>query len=114
MKTTRPQPNTATIQNLKNQGWKIDVIHYRRKSWKDKEEPLIADKTFRGLIKDFPLAYSWDCDVSHFGGATEIILSRGEETIAVRADCYVKDRFCRRLGTKAALDRLKKLHNIEA
>lgn len=109
---TKTPPNTAAIKNLKSQGFKIDIIHYRRKAVNDKKEPLIADKTIRAVKKIFP-------DINHnivsqTGGATEIRLSKGEDVIVVRADCYVKDNFNRRIGVKTCLDRLEKLHNIKA
>lgn len=99
-------PNTAAIKSLKNQGFSVKITHWRKKGWKDREEPLVLDKSVR-LTKNYHI-------VSHFGGATTILLKRGEEEIAVRADCYVKDRFDKRRGIKAALDRLEKLHNIKA
>lgn len=111
-------PNTAAIKNLKSQGFQVTIHHYRRKKWKDKLEPLLADKKIRE-------AMSWNTGTgsmgafgyylfSERGGATVIELKRGEEEIKVRADCYHKDSFCKRQGVKTCLDRLEKLHNIKA
>lgn len=105
-------PNTAAIKSLKNQGFSVKISHYRRKKWKDKFEPLLADKKIREAIK-----FRGGICYSHFsecGGATELELNRGEEIIKVRADCYVKDHFCKRVGVSQCLDRLKNLHNIKA
>lgn len=108
---TKTPPNTQSIKNLKSQNFEVKITHFRRKRWKDKAEPLVADKAIRENIKRGGYGYEI---VSERGGATELELKRGEETIYVRADCYVKDPFSKRLGVRAALDRLKKLHNIEA
>lgn len=105
-------PNTAAIKSLKQQGYSLKIKHFRRKAFKDKEEPLIADSTIRSLKKVFPdISYGI---VSQTGGATELVLEKGEQKIVVRADCYARDHFSKRLGVRAALDRLKNLHNIEA
>jgi hypothetical protein len=111
-KILKIEPNTAALQNLKSQGYKVSVKHFRRKKWQDKFEPLLADKKIREAIK-----FHGGICYSHFserGGATELELRRGEDKIVVRADCYAKDHFCKRLGTRAALDKLKKLYDIEA
>lgn len=109
---TKTPPNTAAINSLKQQGWSLKIKHFRRKAFKDKTEPLIADSTIRALKDIFPdISYGI---VSQTGGATEIVLEKGEQKIIVRADCYARDHFCKRLGTRAALDKLKKLYNIEA
>lgn len=108
---TKTPPNTAAIKSLKQQGFQIKINHYRRKKWKDKFEPLLADKKIREAIK-----FRGGICYSHFsecGGATEIELNRGEETIKVRADCYAKDHFSKREGVKQCLARLEKLHNIK-
>lgn len=112
-------PNTAALKSLKNQGFSLKITHYRRKKWKDKQEPLMADKKIRE-------AASWNC-VNRFhdkgfgyhlfserGGATVLELQKGEEKITVRADCYHKDSFSKRAGVKACLERLEKLHAIKA
>ena len=105
-------PNTAAIKSLKNQGYSVKIKHFRRKAFKDKDQPLIADSTIRALKDIFPdISYGI---VSQTGGATEIVLEKEEQKIIVRADCYAKDHFCKRLGLRAALDKLKKLYDIEA
>lgn len=105
-KNTKTPPNTAAIKALKNQGFSVKITHWRKKLWKDKKQPLIPDKSVRAT-KNYHI-------VSHFGGATTLFLKKGDEEITVRADCYAKDRFDKRQGIKAALDRLEKLHNIKA
>ena len=111
MKNTKPAPNTAALQNLKSQGYKISIKHLRRKKWKDKLEPLIQDRAIRENIKRGGYGYEM---VSERGGATELELTKGEEKIIIRADCYVKDSFSKKMGVKVALDKLKTLYNIEA
>lgn len=105
-------PNTAALDSLKNQGYKLIVNHYRRVAVKNLEDngwtiSLIPDfewrKYFHTNFYDLP---------EEKGGATELTLLRGEEKIVVRVDCYIKDSFSRRLGVKAALDKLKKLYDI--
>ena len=111
---TKTPPNTAALKSLKNQGFKISIVHYRRKKWKDKFEPLLSDKKIRE-------AMSWNIAEGAFGyhlfsergGATVLELKRGEEEIKVRADCYVKDSFSKREGVKQCLERLEKLHGIK-
>lgn len=111
---TKTPPNTAAIKSLKNQGFQIKINHFRRKKWKDKFEPLLADKKIRE-------AMSWNVSgvtfgyhlFSERGGATELELKRGEEEIKVRADCYVKDSFSKRQGVLECLKRLEKLHGIK-
>lgn len=103
---TKTPPNTAAIKSLKNQGFQIKITHWRKKLWKDKEQPLVLDKAVRAT-KNYNI-------VSHHGGATEIFLKKGEQEIKVRADCYAKDRFDKRAGVKAVLDLLENLHSIKA
>lgn len=108
---TKTPPNTAAIKSLKNQGYSLKIKHFRRKAFKDKEEPLIADATIRSLKKVYPdVSYNF---VSQTGGATVLELKRGEEEIKVRADCYAKDHFCKKLGVFHCLKRLTHLHGIE-
>jgi hypothetical protein len=111
MKNTKPAPNTAALQNLKSQGYKVSVKHMRRKKWKDKLEPLISDRAIRENIKRGGFGYEM---VSERGGATELELQKGEEKIVIRADCYVGDAFCKKIGVFVALDKLKKLYDINA
>lgn len=108
---TKTPPNTAAINSLKQQGFSVKISHYRRKAFKDKEQPLIADSTIRALKDIFPdISYGI---VSQTGGATEIVLEKGEQKIIVRADCYAKDHFCKRLGVFHCLKRLTHLHDIK-
>ena len=104
-------PNTPALKALQNQGFQISIKHFRRKLWKDKKEQLLADKAIRENIKHGGFGYEM---ISERGGATELSLTKGDETIKVRADCYHKDSFCKRQGVKICLDRLEKLHNIKA
>lgn len=111
--------NTAALKSLKSQGFSLKITHYRRKKWKDKQEPLMADKEIREGITWNPRFLSKGEGFGYHlfserGGATELELKRGEEIIKVRADCYVKDSFSKRAGVKACLERLEKLHNIKA
>lgn len=107
----KPAPNTAALQNLKAQNFKIKITHFRRKKWKDKLEPLIQDRAIRENIKRGGFGYEM---VSERGGSTEICLTRGEEKIVIRADCYVKDSFSKKIGVFQCLDKLKKLYDINA
>lgn len=84
---TRPPSNAAAIQSLKDN--------------RDSLQNL------------FNPSYYWREEISHFGGATELILQKGEEKIVVRADCYAKDRFARRLGVREALKKLENLFGIK-
>lgn len=111
MKT--PPSNKLALESLKSQGYKVIINHYRRVPIKNIENngwtvSLTADFEWRQFLHtgfyDLP---------EEKGGATILTLIRGEEKIIVRADCYIHDSFCRRLGAKAALDKLKKLYNIE-
>ncbi len=105
--------NTAALNILKSQGFKVVINHYRRcptfniqeSKW---EINLIPDFEWRKYL--FTGCYGLPGEK---GGATILTLLRGEEKITVRADCYIKDRFCRRAGVKAALDKLQKLYNIK-
>lgn len=111
--------NTTALNSLKSQGWNVNIFHWRllKKNayvlHSSRQGMMIRDKDYRETLNNFDdRSALWNTEVSHFGGATEIILERGEEKIIVRADCYVKDRFSRRLGVRAALDKLKKLYDI--
>lgn len=101
---TKPAPNTAAINSLKQHGFKVSINHWRKKLWKDKKEPLIADKAVRENQKMGGFGYEM---VSQNGGATILELKRGEEEIKVRSDCYAKDAFCKRTGVSVCLTRLK-------
>lgn len=107
----KTSPNTAALKSLKNQGYSVKINHFRRKKWKDKLEPLMADKKIREAMSFGGINYQ---HFSEHGGATVLELKRGEEEIKVRADCFHRDSFSKRAGVKACLDRLEKLHNIKA
>lgn len=112
-------PNTAALKSLKNQGYSLKITHYRRKKWKDKQEPLMADKQIREAVswmpRNLPKGEGFGYHLfSERGGATVLELQKGEEKITVRADCYHKDSFSKRAGVKACLERLEKLHAIKA
>lgn len=112
-------PNTAALKSLKNQNFKIKITHYRRKKWKDKLEPLMADKKIREAInwmpRNLPKEEGFGYHLfSERGGATVLELQKGEEIITVRADCYVRDSFSKKEGVKQCLARLEKLHGIKA
>lgn len=121
MKTTRPPANKPALDNLKSQGYHLTVTHYRS----DKRKNLLKDQYIR-TFADWPPPHVkseyerkqyhreiWNA-VSQFGGATELHLVKGDQNITVRVECYAKDRFSRRLGVRAALNKLKALYNIEA
>lgn len=105
-------PNTAALNILKAQGYKVIINHYRRVSIKNLEDngwtiALIPDFEWRQYF------YTNFYDLpEEKGGATELTLIRGEEKIVVRVDCYIKDSFCRRLGVFECLRKLKQLYNI--
>ena len=114
--------NTAALNVLKNQGWKVNVTHYRRLNdeayfpyeYEIGKGRVVKDSVYRQSIQGFSdKSDFWREEISHFGGATEMILERGEEKITVRADCYVKDRFNRKLGVAACLKKLENLYGIK-
>ena len=110
---TRPPSNVAAIQSLKDQNWTVKIQHYRRPNKGFYENNLVKDREFRDSLRNlFDQRFYWREEISHFGGATELILQKGEEKIVVRADCYVKDRFARRLGVREALKKLESLYGI--
>lgn len=110
---TRPPSNAAAIQSLENQGYKIRIQHFRRvpvlqienRQWKLEVVPDFEwRKYFFTNHYDLP---------DENGGATEITLVKDEEKTVVRADCYYKDRFCRRIGISYALKKLENLYGIK-
>lgn len=114
---TKTPPNTAALKSLKNQGFSLKITHYRRKKWKDKQEPLMADKEIREAIswmpRNLPKGEGFGYHLfNERGGATELELKRGEEIIKVRADCYHKDSFSKRQGVFECLKRLKQIYGI--
>lgn len=102
--------NLIALSSLKRQNYKITIRHWRKKLWRDKEEPLILDKSIRENKKQGGFGYQL---VSEKGGATEIFLEKDDQVIAVRADCFHRDAFCKRVGVAECLKRLKTLHGIE-
>jgi hypothetical protein len=112
---TRPLANKPALDNLKSQGWEVNISHWRRPNKGMFKAKLVRDKDYRDSLGNLANpSFYWNNEISHFGGATELELIRGEEKIVVRADCYAKDRFCRRTGIKFALDKLEKLCGIKA
>ena len=116
---TRPPSNATAIQSLKDQNWSVKIQHYRRVPTLPKKDIKkdIGKVGVKFNIKTMP-DYEWRSSYFHYqplenGGATEINLVRGEEKIIVRADCYAKDRFCRRLGVSAVLGKLENLYGIK-
>lgn len=113
MKNKKTPTNTESLIRLKNQGFDVKIKHYRMVTQRDDnmgwKAKLTPDFEWRENINtgyyDLP---------NEKGGATDLILIRGEEKIVVRASCYAKDHFCRRVGVLEALKKLKKLHGIEA
>jgi len=110
----KPPPNTTSLNSLKSQGYKVIINHCRRVWGYDYIEAkwgvrLVPDSEWRvacfnnGFYK-LP---------EEKGGATILTLIRGEEKIIVRADCYIKDSFCRRQGVLATLNKLEKLYGIK-
>ena len=110
---TRPPSNAAAIKSLEDQGYNVRIQHFRRvpifqienSKW---EKKVIPDFEWRKYL--FTNYYDLP---DENGGATEITLKRGEEKIVVRADCYVKDRFCRRIGVSYAMKKLESLYGIK-
>ena len=107
---TKTLPNTAAIQNLKNQGFRVTINHFRK--WKGLRG-IVRDKEVRSFVNRFNSENWWQA-IDQKGGATDLILERGEEKITVRATCYHKDHFCRRTGVLECLKKLENLHNIKA
>lgn len=106
--------NTAALNSLKSQGWKIYVEHYRRPYDDMFSQKLVKDKDYRNSLNGASNpSWFWNDEIDHFGGATVLKLIRGEEEIAVRADCYIGDRFTRRLGVAACLKKLESLYGIK-
>lgn len=114
--------NTAALNSLKDQGWKVDVMHYRRLNegayfpyeYEIRKGRIVKDSVYRQSIQGFSDKPDfWREEISHFGGATVLELTRSEEKIIVRADCYVKDRFNRKLGVSACLKKLENLYGIK-
>lgn len=117
--TNKVAPNKPILEALKAEGWEIEINHYRQvfdaltgkvvtvkdSEWRAKKE-IVYD--FLGISGQDVYRYS----VPHeFGGATTMKLKRGEEEVTVRAECYVKDNFCRRHGVKVCLERAFKIIN---
>lgn len=123
MKNKKTPTNTEALIKLKNQGFQIRIQHLRKVKTLDigedglycyKVDPVLHNDSYvRKVNKDVA-----DDEIPYFkylpeGGATEIILDNGEEKITVRATCYAKDRFSRRVGVATALAKLEKLYNIK-
>lgn len=110
---TRPPSNAAAIKSLKDQGFGIKIHHYRRVPVFQIEE----SKWGKEVVPDFEwrkFLFTGYYDLpDENGGATELILEKGEVKIVVRADCYYKDRFCRRVGVSYALKKLESLYGIK-
>lgn len=112
---TRPPSNKPILDKLKNDGYRIKIEHFRRvpvrplnpdaTAW---SKQVIPDREWR----EFLFTNNYDLPDEN-GGATELTLERGEEKIVVRADCYYKDRFCRRVGVREALKKLESLYGIK-
>ena len=126
MKNKKTPTNTESLINLNRQGYRVKVRHLRKvKALSINEDGLFvykvdpvlhSDSVVREVIKEADVEKG---EIPYFkyvenGGATELELRNGEEKIVVRATCYIKDKFCRRLGVKQCLEKLKELHNIEA
>lgn len=105
--------NTAALNVLKSQGFKVIINHHRRcPTFNIKENKweinLIPDFEWRKYL--FTNYYDLP---EEKGGATILTLLRGEEKITVRTDCYIKDRFCRRLGVFECLKKLENLYGVK-
>ncbi len=124
MKNTRPPTNTESLIRLKNQNFSVRITHFRKVKSLDidddglyvyKVDPILHhDSYVRKVNKETP-----EDEIPYFkylpsGGATELELLNGEEKIIVRATCYAKDKFARRIGVANCLKKLKELYNIEA
>ncbi len=117
MKNKRPPSNTESLIRLKDQQYDVRIEHYRAAVHPMKDEiEIVNDRTWRKPVKMVGhLGDVYDVFVTprQMGGGTKLTLTRGEEEIVVLAFCNEQDRFCRRIGVKTALAKLKKLHDIE-
>lgn len=108
---TRPPSNAAAIQSLKDQGFDVKINHYRQ---------VLNVRNIHELRVRYEIVpdYDWRLDPHNLwlmdnGGATTLKLTRGTEQYEIRANCYHKDRFCRRIGVKYCLDKLAEQYDIK-
>jgi hypothetical protein len=97
--------NDASLKSLKDQGYHIRIEHFR----KDYEDELVPDIDLRceiGMYEHY--------GIKLYGGATKMTLIKDDMKVEVLSNCYWKDRFCRKYGVKACLEKLEKEHNIKA
>ena len=109
VKVSKKAPkNDAALKSLKNQGFHVKIEHFRR----DFVGEIIPDSDIRIVDGVNELIYLYEIDLR--GGATKMILVKDNNEIEVVSTCYWKDRFCRKHGVKACLDKLEKDYNIKA
>lgn len=122
MKNKKTPTNTESLIKLKNQGYHYRIQHLRKVKALDigedglycyKVDPVLHNDSFvRKVNKDVA-----EDEIPYFkylpeGGATEMRIQKDDEEIVVRATCYAKDKFSRRIGVLNCLEKLKNLYNI--
>lgn len=111
VKVSKKAPkNDAALKSLKEQGYHVKIEHFRRK----KTGALVPDKELRVFSTYIFDENTYERVASEKGGATKMILVKDNNEIEIISTCYWKDRFCRKHGVKACLDKLEKDHNIKA
>jgi hypothetical protein len=103
--------NANSLNYFKSVGFTVTINHFRRvfnydenaSKWKFE---IVPDGEWRKNARE---SFYFSNGPEEKGGATELTLTRGTEQYKVRAECYVKDSFCRRLGVRACLDKLDKI-----
>lgn len=124
MKNKKTPTNTESLIRLNQQGYQVKVRHLRKvKALSINEDGLFvykvdpvlhSDSVVREVIKEADVEKG---EIPYFkylpeGGATEMRIQKGDEEIVVRATCYAKDKFSRRIGVLNCLEKLKNLYNI--
>ena len=88
--------NSAIINQLKGEGVKVKISHYRKKSKSGKSKRYMRhEKPFKPFSK---------------GGHTEVILGFDDDFYYGRSLCHSGDSFSYKLGTRRAL--IQALHNL--
>jgi hypothetical protein len=114
VKVSKKAPkNDAALKSLKDQGYHVKIEHFRRNYFNELvPDKVCSDKFGWLLINVWNLCYAFDVTLT--GGATKMILVKDENKIEIVSTCYWKDRFCRKHGVKACLEKLEKDYNIKA
>lgn len=109
VKVSKKAPkNDAALKSLKNQGYHVKIEHFRR----DFDGEIIPDRDIRIVDGINDVIYEFEINLR--GGATKMILVKDDNKIEIVSTCYWKDRFCRKHGVKACLEKLEKEYNIKA